>query len=243
MLSRYLFVSLLFLCFVSPLKADEAEDVKDTYLKAGKAILYYLNNSEAGKKFVKKHSLSTFDLQKILNAKNISVKPGPLYDNRKSVVDTLGEKGLTILNQKSWDGFFQKEQDVYYLVFHEMLRMLEIDDDDYVISKELHPFPFQYKITTRRKFTPIDTSSMPHEERIAYSRNRFETIKKLARDREMKYFYKDMEDFGTIFVELDKLLPELKTDLAPRVEVKLKTLLNGLDNTLNRMENLLRERD
>ena len=46
---------------------------------------------------------------------------------------------------------YEKERDVYYLVFHELLRAIDIDDDNYLISKSIYPFP-----NSRRQITRIN---------------------------------------------------------------------------------------
>jgi hypothetical protein len=69
----------------------------------------------------------------------------PLVDNSGSLVDAIGEPGRIVLNSHRWLDHFERQRDVYYLVFHEMLRSAGVNDDSYVISRFLKPFPEEFR--------------------------------------------------------------------------------------------------
>jgi hypothetical protein len=71
-------------------------------------------------------------------------------------VDATGQPESVVLSKDAWAEHFEKERDVYFLVFHEMLREAGVRDDDYVISGALYPFPAGSRITTRiRSLYPL----------------------------------------------------------------------------------------
>ncbi|MCX6117118.1 MAG: DUF4360 domain-containing protein, partial [Proteobacteria bacterium] len=54
-----------------------------------------------------------------------------------------------LLSKDRWVSHFEQDRDVYFLVFHEMLRAIGINDDNYIISGAINPFPSTRKILTR----------------------------------------------------------------------------------------------
>ena len=129
------------------------DHVRGMFLKLGEAVVSYLNETEEGKKLLANHNLSSDGLKKILTIEYVSAIETPLIDNGGSNVDAIGEKGKILLNKNRWTEHLEKERDVYYLVLHELLRAIEVNDDNYIISKAILPFPASRKINT--KITPI----------------------------------------------------------------------------------------
>lgn len=129
------------------------DHVRGMFLKLGHAVVSFLNETEEGKKLLAENNLSTNALQKVLTIEHISAIETPLVDNGGSNVDAIGEKGKILLNKNRWTEHLEKERDIYYLVLHELLRAIEVNDDNYIISKAILPFPASRKIST--KITPI----------------------------------------------------------------------------------------
>ena len=123
--------------------------IRSTFIQMGENVSEYLETTQEGSAIVSKHGLSLEDLKSTLTTERIALTNETLIDNTGSVVDAIGVPGLIILNSSSWLDHFEKERNVYYLVLHEMLRSSAIDDDDFVISKDIVNLPSQFKMSTR----------------------------------------------------------------------------------------------
>jgi hypothetical protein len=127
--------------------------IRGTYIQVGQVILNHLQETESGAAIVTKNQLSMAELELTLDIQKINVTEKDLIDNTGSLVDAIGVPGLVTLQSESWFEHFEKERDVYYLVFHEMLRSAGVNDDNYRISQAINPFPFSRRIET--KVTPL----------------------------------------------------------------------------------------
>lgn len=123
--------------------------IRSVFIQMGENINEYLETTEAGSQIVTTHNLDLVSLKATLTTESIVLTNDILIDNTGSVVDAIGVPGLIILNSASWLDHFEKERNVYYLVLHEMLRSSAVDDDDFVISKDIFNFPSQFKMSTR----------------------------------------------------------------------------------------------
>ncbi len=129
------------------------DHVRAMFFKMGEAVVSFLKETQEGQKVLTEKQITVENLQNLLTIEVVSTVEIPLIDNGGSSVDAIGEKGKITLNKNRWVEHLEKERDVYYLVFHEMLRALQISDDNYVISKLLLPFPKQRLVKT--KITPL----------------------------------------------------------------------------------------
>lgn len=123
--------------------------IRSVFILMGENVNEYLETTEAGSQIVANHNLDLVSLKQALTTERIALTNDILIDNTGSVVDAIGVPGLIILNSASWLDHFEKERNVYYLVLHEMLRSSAVDDDDFVISKDIVNFPSQFKMSTR----------------------------------------------------------------------------------------------
>ncbi|MBF0363184.1 MAG: DUF4360 domain-containing protein [Oligoflexia bacterium] len=124
------------------------DHVRATFIRMGEAVLTYLTSTDAGMKLLIDYDLDYEGLKSTLTIGVIGVTQGPLIDNNGSIVDALGIPGKILLDHDKFFEHFEKDRDVYYLVFHEMLRAIAVNDDDYVISKAINPFIPGMRITT-----------------------------------------------------------------------------------------------
>jgi hypothetical protein len=129
------------------------DHTRGLFLKMGGAVSEFLQQTQEGQRLLADNNINLTDLQKLLNIEIVSTVENDLIDNGGSAVDAIGEKGKIVLNKTRWMEHFEKERDVYYLVFHELLRAHGTNDDNYALSKALLPFPTSRKISTR--ITPI----------------------------------------------------------------------------------------
>ncbi len=125
------------------------DHIRATFLKVGAEVISFLKETEQGQSLISKNQLSINSLEQTLDIQKISVVENGLKDNLEVPVDATGSTNEIILNKSSWMEHFEKERDIYYLVFHEMLRGIGFNDDNYVISKVINPFPIQRRIITR----------------------------------------------------------------------------------------------
>ena len=143
-----------FLSLSTPVQAGHftgngGDYIRGTFMKMGSAVLDYLRQTPQGQALVQSQHLDLDQLAATLTIEEITVIETGLKDNRGSVVDATGTPGLITLNKDAWLAHYEKERDVYYLVFHEMLRSAAVQDDNYVISASINPFPIDRKIATR----------------------------------------------------------------------------------------------
>lgn len=125
------------------------DHVRATFMQMGDAVINYLQDTEEGQKILAASHLQVGALKAVLDIDVIDVQEGILIDNTGSTVDAIGIKGKITLSKDRWMQHFENDRDVYFLVFHEMLRAVEVNDDNYIISKALSPFPAARKIVTR----------------------------------------------------------------------------------------------
>lgn len=123
--------------------------IRSTFIRMGENVVEFLETTQEGQQVLTSRDLAVEDLKATLTTERIVVTNDILMDNTGSIVDAIGVPGLVILNSASWLDHFEKERNVYFIVFHEMLRSLAVNDDDYVISKDLINFPSQFKMSTR----------------------------------------------------------------------------------------------
>lgn len=124
------------------------DHIRATYIRMGDAVMEYLRETQQGAQLLQTWHLSDGDLDASLDIERVAVTENLLRDNGNSVVDAIGVPGSVTLNQAAWATHFEKERDVYYLVFHEMLRSAGVNDDNYLISVALQPFPASRKVAT-----------------------------------------------------------------------------------------------
>ncbi|HEY8271862.1 MAG TPA: DUF4360 domain-containing protein [Pseudobdellovibrionaceae bacterium] len=134
---------------VGHVTGNGGDHVRGMFLKMGEAVVSFLQQTQEGQKLLLDNHMDPQSLQKLLDIQTVSVSETSLVDNGGSDVDAIGEKGKIVLQKNRWMEHLEKERDVYYLVFHELLRALVINDDNYVISKSLLPFPKERRLTTR----------------------------------------------------------------------------------------------
>ena len=129
-------------------EGNGGDHIRAMFIKMGHAVIEHLRNTPDGQALVLANQLDVDALLSMLTTDVIKVVDFPLIDNGGSRVDALGEPGRISLSQEAWFDHLEKERDVYYLVFHEMLRSAAIDDDDYVISGRIMPFPAAERVAT-----------------------------------------------------------------------------------------------
>lgn len=129
------------------------DHIRGTFIRVGLSVASYLETTDRGQAIVARHNLSLAELSNTLNIDTIDVTDEVLIDNTGSVVDAIGVPGRITLSRDAWLEHFELERDVYFLVFHEMLRAVAVNDDNYVISMAINPFPATRRITTKIQTT------------------------------------------------------------------------------------------
>jgi hypothetical protein len=122
--------------------------VRSQFLRVGEVVIKYLGETQEGQGLVSGFALDVAALSQTLDIAKIKVVEIDLVDNTSSIVDAIGVPGLILLNHDKWLNHFSLDREVYHLVFHEMLRSASVNDDNFVISKFIMPFPLNRKIKT-----------------------------------------------------------------------------------------------
>lgn len=123
--------------------------LRGQFLALGHQIILFLQETEVGRNLVLSKQLNVDSLKSSLDINKLTVVNDLLIDNSGSVVDAIGVPDLIIINSDSWMDHFERERNIYYLVFHEMLRSAAVNDDNYVISQLLMNFPSSLKVRTQ----------------------------------------------------------------------------------------------
>ncbi|MFZ3230909.1 MAG: DUF4360 domain-containing protein [Pseudobdellovibrio sp.] len=123
--------------------------IRSTFIQLGQKALDFITTTDIGHAIAIKNNLNSELLKLSLDIQNIVLTNDILFDNAGSVVDAIGLPGLIILNSSAWLEHFENERNVYYLIFHEMLRSTSINDDNYIISTDLINFPNAFRLSTR----------------------------------------------------------------------------------------------
>ncbi len=137
------------LVFSGNKEGNGGDHIRGTFIKMGESVIDYLKETGEGAALMKGQGLSLDALRAALDINAISVESATLIDNGGSEVDAIGVPGKITLNKARWISYFESDSDVYYLVFHEMLRSVARNDDGYVISSAIAPFPGTRRILTR----------------------------------------------------------------------------------------------
>ncbi len=130
-------------------EGNGGDSIRASFLNVGDSVIAYLRETAAGVDLSLKRNLNVEELAAQLSIDVVKVVDDPLQDNGGSLVDALGKPGEILLNQNRWYQLFESQQDVAYLVFHELLRAVGVNDDNYVISRALAPFPVERQVITR----------------------------------------------------------------------------------------------
>jgi len=125
------------------------DHIRASFIQVGEAVIDFLQNTQQGTNLIRDAKLNIANLQATLDIEEISVVDETLRDNSGSIVDAIGEPRSIQLQKEAWFDHFEKNHDIYYLVFHEMLRSAAVDDDNYKISAALNPFPASLKVATK----------------------------------------------------------------------------------------------
>lgn len=120
--------------------------VRAEFLNRGEAIVMFLEETEVGRIIIQDNKLNVESLKRSLDVNKLTVTEETIIDRTGSVVDAVGAPGVIVLNRNRWLEYSERDSDVYFMVFHEMLRENGINDDNYVISKAMIPFPEKYKL-------------------------------------------------------------------------------------------------
>ena len=123
--------------------------IRATFLRMGGAVMSYLRETQEGQDLVRVNALDLVALDGALSIDIVEVVDGLLLDNGGSAVDAIGVPGKIRLSSLRWVDHLAADRDVYFLVLHEMLRAIAVNDDNYVISKAINPFPQGRRIITR----------------------------------------------------------------------------------------------
>jgi hypothetical protein len=111
--------------------------ISSQFAFSARRTLSWLEFVAEGATFCRRWRLNAHELRRAFDETEIIVKDDMLVDNRGRVVDAIGEPGRVILSRGRWVETVYREFDMDRLVFHELLRVAGVDDDNYRISASL----------------------------------------------------------------------------------------------------------
>lgn len=138
------------------------DDLRYRFIMEGQRVIRFFEEQPAGDALLKRFSLNLSALKETLQIQRISVRTEELYDNHGSAVDALGSPGSIVINKNRWERYFDRELNITYLVFHEMLRSAGVNDDGYRISAVIDPFFLETlpRAAHKIELTPKDANSL-----------------------------------------------------------------------------------
>lgn len=143
-----------FLCLVLFLQVGSAAQARESmghegnggdaveafFIEKGKQILKKLSRTPEGQKFLESLPVSYSALESTLDHRWITVSNETLHDVTGAIVDALVEDGFIYLNRQRWLHHMNTNALVETIVFHEMLRALTVNDDNYIYSGKVVDF-------------------------------------------------------------------------------------------------------
>lgn len=231
-------------------------DVRVAFQRVGEADLRYLEATAAGRALVSR-GLPVDQLRAALASDRIVLVDGPLRDNGGSEVDAIGEPGRITLKEQAWRAHFTNGRDVYYLVFHEMLRSIGRNDDNYPWSEGLYPFPAHLKTTLLPQTDGESTKDLPHPERRRYLLERcrrlqrqiavatfgdYERLRDLDpvayqrfHDRDVYWKKESLDILASLDRNVSAYVPETVPPGDPK-EIEYRAALNSFERTMNGLQ-------
>lgn len=111
--------------------------VRAKFIKSGHQIVDFLLNHESGQNLVDTYKINVYALAAILNTRTILPVEEKPIDNQGQPVDAIYKNGNLYLYTDSWQQFLTSDDEIYMMVFHEMLRATGHFDNDFIISRHL----------------------------------------------------------------------------------------------------------
>jgi len=137
LLAGFMAILLMGNAFSGDTEGNGGDFVRSYFIEKGKEIITDLKTTEKGQEVATKHSLNLDILMQTLSTKVIKLSDTRLYDNKGSAVDAIGTYMNIQLFSNAWIAIFGKIG-IKKMVFHEMLRAIGINDQDYLISETLY---------------------------------------------------------------------------------------------------------
>ncbi len=110
------------------------------FVNVGKAVYQTLLKEQS--KLLKPEELENF--KKSLDETRINAVSGDIKDTSGRIVDArylvTDNQAVIEINKSSWENFFTERKKINQLVFHEYLRTIKVDDDNYKVSSQLSHF-------------------------------------------------------------------------------------------------------
>jgi hypothetical protein len=157
-MNRLLILLLVLTASIAHGKGNESggggDEIRADFMKLGEEIIVFMATDPSGQTLADFHHLDISKLLKTLTIEKITVTDDTLIDQTGSIVDAVISGDKVLLNQARWLSILSGKDDAHYLVFHEMLRLDGIDDDDYRISKGFR------EILSRRQSLSPDTQTV-----------------------------------------------------------------------------------
>lgn len=122
---------------------------------------------------------------------------GPIYDNAGKTVDARfvndSSKPTIEFDQQKWEGFLENSADMYRLVFHEYLRVMRVNDDNYRVSARLESGLVNEILLGRVQLEPGNVAKQSLFEQLGdyFRQGKATTPKDFSIKRKGLCFYKD----------------------------------------------------
>ena len=113
--------------------------VRQTFISTGNKIIDYLLNHTKGQNFADEHRINVYALSFVLNPRIIILENEnrPIDEITGKEVDAVFKNGYLYLYEPTWSAYIQAKVDLFVMVFHEMLRSINVFDEGFVISDRL----------------------------------------------------------------------------------------------------------
>ena len=108
--------------------------IRAKFLMRGQKIVPLLSTSVLGKQIISQNNIDLELLKNTLSVQRILVTEQELKDRSGSLVDAFTQDHVISLNLDRWTALFISNNNIDFLILHEMLRSAGYDDEEYRIS-------------------------------------------------------------------------------------------------------------
>ncbi len=109
------------------------DHIRATFMGMGERVIKFFELDPRGTVIAKKNNLDLEKYRKTLDVNKIQVTRETLIDRTGSIVESLVEKKSLLLNLDIWQEHLDRKRNIYYQVCHEMSRIADYNDENYII--------------------------------------------------------------------------------------------------------------
>ncbi len=200
--------------------------VHDQFIFAGYRVLYFLKEYPRGHQLTQKLNLNLCRLRHTLQEEHVYVNrdENGMTDSRGSQVNAFTYRWLINLGENEWTKRFQAKDDLYHLVFKEMLRSEGSRFSSALVdSNDLLPFPKELFLTHS-----VDVTALKQQDNSCLNENDL-LIMKEVRNSHQLFLERELPGCVDTEIKSDERSIDRLLSIARRSKCEIKTSPCGVD--------------